>query len=134
MGAHKNGGLPQQTSELIPASSRFSGFWLFGLRCRLRCQLSFLLRGELLLDFEADRVHVNLVGGCCIAQYLRRVLPSGSVENSDLNQQSAQRSFPGSPQIGRKQLPDGVAVLRLLDAALTGDNLQTAFVQQYRQP
>ena len=58
----------------------------------------------------------------------------GRVEDGDLYQQTAQRSFLGMAQIGRKQLPDRVAVLCLLDAALTGDNLQTAFVQQCRQP
>ena len=58
----------------------------------------------------------------------------GRVENGDLYQQATQRSLLGTAQVGRKQLRDRVAVLRLLDAALTGDNLQTAFVQQCRQP
>src|SRR5580658_1449807 len=99
-GRAKIGGLPQrQTPELIPASSRFSGLWLFGLRCRLRCQFSFLLGGELLLDLEADRVHVHLIDGGGIAENLRRVLPGGRVENGDLYQQTAQRSFLGIPQI-----------------------------------
>lgn len=40
------------------------GLW----RCRLWRQFGFLFRGELLLDFEADRVHVHLVRGRCIAE------------------------------------------------------------------
>ncbi len=37
-------------------SSRFSGLWRRGFRYRLRCQLGFLFRGELILDLEAGLV------------------------------------------------------------------------------
>jgi len=115
-------------------SSRFLGFWRRGLRCQLGCQLCLFLRSELLLDLEADRVHIHLVRGRCITKYLCGVLPGGCVENGDLYQQTAQSSFFGVAQIGCKQLPDRVAVLCLLDAALTGDDLQTAVVQQCSKP
>ena len=42
------------------------GLW----RCRLWRQFGFLFRGELLLDFEADRVHVHLVRGGGIVEHL----------------------------------------------------------------
>jgi len=53
-------------------------FWslaVLGLPCCLRCQLSFLLRGELLLDLDAYGVHVHFVSCGCVAENLRRVLP-----------------------------------------------------------
>ena len=56
------------------------------------------------------------------------------MENGDFYQQTVQHSFLGMAQVGCKQLPDRVAVLCLLVTTLTGDNLQTAFVQQRRQP
>ena len=64
----------------------------FGLRFRngfrgwLRGEPRFLLGGELLLDLEADGVHIHLVRACGITENLCCVLPSGRVEDCYLYQ------------------------------------------------
>ena len=66
-GRTKKWDLPKQTRNLFLTSSRFSGLWRCGFRCRLRCQFGLLLRGKLMLDLEADCVQCG--GG--VAEYLR---------------------------------------------------------------
>jgi hypothetical protein len=64
----------------------------FGLRFRngfrrwLRGEPRFLLGGELLLDLEADGVHIHLVRACGIMENLCCVLARGRMEDGYLYQ------------------------------------------------
>src|ERR1035437_2771693 len=67
-GAPRNGACRSRPPNRFLTSSRFFGLRRHGFCCWLRRQLGFLLRGELVLDLEADCVHVHLVRGGGVAE------------------------------------------------------------------
>jgi hypothetical protein len=100
----------------------------------VRLEPRFLLGGELLLDLEADSIRIHLVRNGCVVEDLRCIPSHGRMENGYLYQQTTEGAFLGTAEVGGKQLPDGVAVLRFLDVVLPGDSCQTIFIQQRCQP
>ena len=107
----------------------FFALWV-ALRAALFMCFAFSFAANSCLTLRRDGVHVHLVGGGGVAEHLRGILPCGRHAGWSIRPASRQRALLGTAQVGGEQLPDGVAVLRFLDAALTGDDLQTVFVQQ----